>query len=190
MTKQKTTLKKPSISQLCSLLDKPALLGWANKIGLEGTTLADYRKKSTGDGISIHKEVQNYISNGTPFANPEHEANFLRFMDENKIEDIHALEKSIETQWFTGRYDIFLTANGKKYMCDFKSSDGIYFEQVLQLSGYRMAEPCDAIAVIQVPEFFFKPIDVISFELYEEIIKSLNSIFISRQSLKLQGMIG
>jgi hypothetical protein len=51
-------MNKPTVSQLLQLLDKPALLGWANKIGLEGISLDEYRKKSTKGGTDLHKEIE------------------------------------------------------------------------------------------------------------------------------------
>lgn len=183
-------MKKPSISTLVSLLDKPALLGWANKIGLEGISLAEHRKQSASKGTSLHSQIDKFVKEGIPFENPEHEANFLKFMEEHNVEDIYAIEKKVEHDWFVGRYDIYLKANGKRYLCDFKSNTNVYFEQVLQLTAYRMTEKeCEGIAVIQIPEFIFKPLNITLFNIYEGIISDLYSIYRNKEHLKEAGHI-
>jgi len=50
-------IKKPSVSKLVKILDKPALVGWANKIGLEGVNLKAYRTKAMADGSNIHAQI-------------------------------------------------------------------------------------------------------------------------------------
>jgi len=65
------TIKKPSVSQLLSLLDKPALLGWANKIGLEGKTLLDVRRQNMSAGTNLHKQVERWLLNKTPIENQQ-----------------------------------------------------------------------------------------------------------------------
>ena len=57
-------MKKPSVTQLTKILDKPALMSWANKIGLEGIRLDEYRKKVMSNGTSLHKQIEMFILNG------------------------------------------------------------------------------------------------------------------------------
>ena len=56
-----------SVSKLIEVLNKPALLHWSNKIGLQGISLKDYRKKSTSKGTSKHNQIENYLLNGVIF---------------------------------------------------------------------------------------------------------------------------
>ena len=55
---------KPSVTELIGMLDKPGLLNWANKIGLDGIKLEDYRKKSMINGTSLHKQIEDYKTKG------------------------------------------------------------------------------------------------------------------------------
>lgn len=55
---------KPSVTKLIELLDKPALLRWANKIGLEGTHIDAYRAKEKESGLTIHEQVENFTKFG------------------------------------------------------------------------------------------------------------------------------
>lgn len=172
--------KKPSVTELIKLLDKPALLKWANKIGLQGIALDEYRKNILKAGTSIHSQIEHFIISNIPFENTQDQLNFLEFISGKEIIDV---EKNIETEWFTGRIDIIFKYNGKTYICDFKNNqENIYFENVLQLTAYRMAIPCDFIAVIGVPKFKFMPIySIIDYTPYEEIIKSLSNIYTLKQ---------
>jgi len=164
--------KKPRVTELINLLDKPGLMKWANKIGLEGIRLEDYRKKSTEKGTSLHKQIENYILHSIPFEDPFHQAMFDLFIYDKQVID---LEQQIETKWFVGRYDAKIRIGEDIYICDFKSTTTVYFENKLQLSAYRMAFPECKIAVVEIPSFIFKPIDI-CFKDYEDIMKALSFI--------------
>mgnify|MGYP003426705574 CR=1 FL=1 len=166
---------KPSVTDLLKLLDKPALLNWANKIGLEGININDYRKKSMAGGSSIHYQIEMYIKHKRPFDSQETMDRFNSFFDGKTIIEI---EKPIETEYFKGRMDVSILVDGKKYICDFKSNQkGVYLENKLQLTAYRMAENCDIVGIISVPDFTFIPVNITDFEPYEKILKSLSEIY-------------
>lgn len=168
-------MKKPHVTELLELLNKPALMNWANKIGLQGVALADFRKEALRKGSSIHRQIENYILDKIPFESMDVQLRFDEFM---KDKEVIKVEQVIETEWFTGRLDCILKFNNKTYLCDFKSQDGIYFENVLQLIAYRMAIKTDYIAVIGVPKFKFRPIYSINdYTPYEEIMKALSQIY-------------
>jgi len=116
-------IRKPSVSKLVKILDKPALVGWANKIGLEGVNLKAYRTKAMADGTNIHAQIHAFISDKKPFDDLKTQNNFKKFMSNKKI---LGTEENVEISFFVGRYDIKLGINGKTWMCDFKKSDGIY----------------------------------------------------------------
>ena len=99
---------------------------------------------------------------------------FKEFMVGKEIVDT---EKEIETEWFIGRYDIRLKVMQKQYLCDFKSKSRIYLEDILQLTAYRMATKDTDVALIEIPQFKFKPLGLRDFTPYEEILKALSTIF-------------
>lgn len=166
---------KPSVSKLLSLLDKPALLSWANRIGLQGIELSEYRKKALTEGTSIHKQIEDYIKIKKPFDDIINQNAFDKYFSNKVIIDY---EKKIETDWFIGRLDIKFEYKGKIYVCDFKSNQkNVYLENKLQLVAYRMSENADGIGVISVPDFKFLPIQIKDYTPYEEILKSLSNIY-------------
>lgn len=169
---------KPTVSQLLSLLDKPWLLKWANKIGLEWIHIDDYKKNSTSSWISLHKQIENYIKNWTPFDDKTHQINFDKLF---KDKSILIVEEEIETEYFRWRLDIKINWR-EKYLCDFKSSNWIYFENKLQLAAYKMANPGYKLWIIEIPSFKFKPIEIEQ-EIYEEILISLSKIWEAKEKL-------
>lgn len=178
-TNQPTKMKKPSVSELLKLLDKPALLKWSNDIGLKGIKLEDYRKKSTGDGTNLHNQIEQYFTNGVCLENPIHQEALEQMMLGKEFINC---EQKIENKWFVGRYDIMLGQETDIFICDFKSSNRIYFEQRLQLSAYQMCFPESKIAVIQIPSFKFTPINI-DFEQYQNILKALSYIYTTKYNL-------
>ena len=167
--------KKPSVSELLSLLDKPALLNWANQQGLKGIDIKESRKKYLSDGVSIHKQIENYQTRNMPFEDSSIEELFKNFISDKEVLD---LEKSIETEYFIGRYDSKIKYNGFTYIIDYKSNQkNIYLENKLQLVAYAMADPCDKFAIVSVPDFTFIEVDLEDTKPYEEILKSLSNIY-------------
>lgn len=174
-------MKKPSVTELLSLLDKPALLGWANRQGLAGIDISRARPNWLAQGLSIHDQIENFIRKGEPFISSTDQESFKEFISDKEI---LALECNVETEYFVGRYDIRLKWKDKTYIMDFKKDKKkIYLEQKLQLVAYGMAEPCDAFAIVSVPTFTVMNIKIKDRKPYEEIIKSLSNIYTQKQLL-------
>lgn len=174
-------MNKPTVTQLLSLLDKPALLNWANQQGLKGIDISKERKNWLNAGTSIHSQIENFIRKGEPFISEIDQSYFKVFISDKEI---LGLECKIETEWFTGRYDLKVKWKDKVYIMDFKNkSKRIYFENKLQLIGYGMAEQCDSFAIVSVPSFTIMHFKVNDRKPYEEILKSLSKIYQLKQEI-------
>lgn len=136
----------PTVTQLIDLLNKPALLKWANKIGLEGVRLDDYRAKSKGDGTDKHKLIENDLLHGIEYDNEQ----FKKFKSRYEILKV---EPVIECEWYHGRADVLLQRAGVTFLYDFKNSERIYFEQVLQLVAYKRVLKCDKVGIVNTTSF-------------------------------------
>lgn len=177
-------MKKPSVTELLSLLDKPALLGWANRQGLAGVDISKARPKWLVEGVSIHEQIENFIRKKEPFIKSEYQERFNIFIQDKEV---LKLECKIETDYFTGRYDIRLKWKDKVYIMDFKKDKKkIYLEQKLQLVAYSMAEPCDSFAIVGVPEFNLIPVEISDRKPYEDILKSLCNIYVNKKRIEGQ----
>lgn len=174
-------MKKPAITELLKLLDKPALLNWANKQGLQGIDISVKRDFLKKEGTSMHEQIERYIRHEVPFDKP-HNQLFFNQLFKNK--EILFSEKSIETDYFTGRIDLKYIQNGKLFISDFKSNKKqVYFEDKLQLVAYSMAEQCTDFSIISIPDFTEIEVVIGDRKPYEEIIKSLSSIYKNKQLL-------
>lgn len=174
-------MKKPSVTELIKLLDKPALLSWANKQGLQGVDISLKKKEWLDVGTSIHGQIENYIKHGTPFINPAHQLFFDVFAKDKTFLNI---EKEIETEWFTGRYDAMIEMRGCKYIIDYKlNHKTVYLENKLQLIAYGMAESCDKFAIVSIPDFKITEVTIGERDPYEKIIIALSSIYQAKQQI-------
>lgn len=171
---------KPSVTKLIEMLDKPALMKWANKIGLEGIRLDDYKSKSKESGLSIHEQVENFTKFGL-VPDDEGLANKLtKFFSDKQILEI---EGNIETEYFTGRFDIKLKWKDFVFICDYKSNSVVYFETKLQLSAYQMATKCDHVAVVHLPDFLLRPVDL-NMDLYSHFLIHLSNLYTIKQQIE------
>jgi len=170
------TQMKPSVTELIGQLDKPALLGWANRIGLEGKSLVEARRQNMKDGASLHKQLERWLLNGTPIPAEAFQAKAKAFFDDKNV---IACEKSIDHERFTGRLDIkYETEDGTTWICDFKTNQSrLYRENKLQLAAYRMVEGCDRVAVISIPDMTLIEAEIPDFSPYEEMMLHLAEIY-------------
>jgi hypothetical protein len=170
------TSRKPSVTELVGQLDKPALLGWANRIGLEGKSLVDARRQNMKDGASLHKQLERWLLNGTPIADEAFQASANEFFSDKNVV---ACEKSVDHEKFTGRLDVkYKTEDGTSWICDFKTNQSrLYRENKLQLAAYRMVEGCDRVAVISIPDMKLIEAQIQDFSPYEKMILHLAEIY-------------
>lgn len=170
-------MKKPSITELIKLLDKPALLSWANKQGLKGIDIS--KSVSKKEGTSIHQQIERYIKHGVAFNEIHNQIYFDKLFNDKKI--IYN-ELEIETDYFKGRIDLCYSQNNDIYISDFKlNRRQVYFEDKLQLVAYSMAVKCSKFSIISVPDFNEITFDIPDVERYINIIKSLSDIYTNKQ---------
>jgi len=158
-----------SVTSLLQILNKPALLNWANKIGLQGTSLREYRSKLQSDGTNTHKQIENYLKTKQPFEYSDKLDLILTDFE------VIGIEKDINNGYICGRIDLIISKNNKTFICDFKSSDNIYLEQKIQLSTYKEMYGADYIAIINFTDWKLNILDIKTDEYYK-IIKHLYSI--------------
>lgn len=170
---------KPSVTKLIEMLDKPALLKWANKIGLEGIKLDDYRSKSKESGTSLHEQVEQYLKFNILPDDKDLSDRIVKFFSDKEI---LAVEESFESDYFVGRFDVKLRWKDFVFICDFKSNSGVYFETKLQLAAYKMASECDHVAVIHLPEFLMRPVSI--YPEYYKFMTTLSELYILKQKIE------
>lgn len=143
-----------AITKLIGILHKEGLLKWANKIGLEGIQLEDYRKQSSDKGNLLHKQVQDYFLFKTPF---EHSDKLDKCLEGFEIV---AVEKGFDNGFISCRTDLLIQKEGVKVVVDFKSNKGVYLDQRLQLSAYKEILQYDKIAIINFDKWCLEYINI------------------------------
>lgn len=174
--------KIPTVTQLLQLLDKPALLKWANRIGLDGIPLDEYQSKSKAKGNSYHEQVEQMIKLNKEIEDPILRGNYHKFFDDAEIIES---EKNITGEHWRGRFDVKFKRNGMTYLCDFKSNaNRVYLENKLQLIAYSEIEKVDAIGIISLPDFKYLPVMIKDRKPYTGILRALSHIYQCKEQIK------
>jgi hypothetical protein len=158
-----------SVTKLIDILNKPALINWANKLGLTGVSLKDYQIKSKNKGINKHNEVEEYFKSGKLFNGSD------KLISNLKGYEVIGCEVNIDNGYICGRVDIILKKDDEIYICDFKSTNSIYLSTKLQLSTYKHIYNADKIAFINLDNFEIKEINIDTNKYYE-LVKRLYQI--------------
>ena len=175
-------MKTPSVTELCDILNKPALMIWANKIGLEGIKLSSYKKESTKSGIKKHKVIEDYLIHGLEIEDVEIRSNVEGLF--NNVE-VLSVEESFENEMYRGRCDIRFKKDGYEYVCDFKSKfNKPYLEHYIQLIAYKQHFNTDKIAIIDLRTFTLFELSLQYENEISEIINNLISIHKLKQIIK------
>lgn len=138
----------PGSTTVCGVLNKPALVRWANQLGLQGIDSTKYTDKAAKIGTLIHAMVESHIT-GNPIEDYEDYSQFdiematigfnkyLEWEKGHKIEPIFNEKCFVsEKHKYGGTLDFYCKLDGKYTLVDFKSCKGIYDEQFCQVSGY------------------------------------------------------
>ena len=174
-------MKKPTVTALCDLLNKPQLITWANNIGLNGESMKGFQRKVFDLGNKKHNEIEDFLLNGVCLDDLE---------KQKKIEDLFldcqiiSIEEPFENDNYKGRVDIRFIKNGISYIGDFKSKfKKPYMEHYIQLIAYKMHFGCDKICIIDLRDFILHEISLEKENTYKELINNLVNIFNLKQQL-------
>jgi len=135
------------VTTVLSVMAKPALKFWANKLGLDGISISKYVDNLADIGTLCHKMVENYINNvETDFSdyspNQRDKADnaFIKFLEWEKENEFTPIDSELrlvsEKYKFGGTCDIYAKLNGKLTLIDLKTSKACYSEQHTQVAAY------------------------------------------------------
>lgn len=175
-------MKKPSVSELTDLLNKPKLMHWANQLGLEGKSLNDVRRNNTKDGTNKHSGICNYINKGIKLSDANIQVKLESFLS---TLEIVGLEETFTNDLFCGRVDVLFKKDSILYIGDFKRNyRKPYLEHYIQLVCYKMHFGAEKICIIDTNEFIIHEILLYDKEnLYIELINHLVKIYHLKQIL-------
>lgn len=140
----------PSVTTILKMLNKQALIGWANYLGFKHQKVKDVLDEAAEVGTIIHAYMEailrkeNYSKDemwkhigkyGNKVYNRLLMINDWFQMEQPEFEPIFIEEKLVTTD-YGGTVDYFGMYNGKKTILDFKTSKATRSNMFLQLSGY------------------------------------------------------
>ena len=141
----------PSVTTIIGVIAKPALIPWANRLGLEGTVYEDYLKESGKVGTLAHEMIQEDMG-GPAFAWDRNaytqdqidqaeisRKNFELWCKSKPSFNPEAIEVPLvsDSCGFGGRIDLLARIDGDLWLIDFKTGKGIFPEMEVQVAAYN-----------------------------------------------------
>jgi hypothetical protein len=157
----------PGATTPLGLLAKPALIPWANKLGLQGIEVSKFVDDKASIGSLAHDmilchfkketaDTSDYTANQISAA----ENSFLSFLEWEKkyiIEPILTEAPLVSEKWkFGGTIDLYAKLDGVPILVDFKTGSGIYDEHFYQCAAYRQllmdnGYECASVKILNIP---------------------------------------
>jgi hypothetical protein len=139
----------PGTTTITGLLAKPALIKWANNLGLEGIDSNKYVDAAATVGTLAHEMVEAYLRKErldltlySPDDIKRARRAFRKFVVWSKSVNLRPLflERPMvsEMQRFGGTIDFYGDRNGVPTLIDFKTSKALYPEHLLQVAAYAL----------------------------------------------------
>ena len=137
----------PGVTTIVGILNKPALVPWANKMGLKGIDTQKYVDDKADIGTLAHAKIIGELTGQdvdvTEYSQQQIDAadnaclSFYEWQKEHKL-NIETAEQALvsERYKFGGQYDIVGVIDGEVELLDLKTGSGIWEEAYYQLGGY------------------------------------------------------
>jgi hypothetical protein len=191
----------PGVTTIVNQLAKPALIIWANRLGLQGIDSTKFRDEAAEIGSLAHYLILSYlkgekpdVSDYTPNQLDLAENCVLFYWDwekNHKLESI-LIETPLVSEDFGGTPDWYGRVDGELTLIDYKSG-GIYEEGFYQVCAYRQLliengyERPDRIVILGIPrspdEAFAERVYT-SFQAGWEIFQHLKAVYELRKKKK------
>lgn len=155
------------VTTALSVLAKPALIPWANKLGLAGIDSAKYVDQTAVIGTLAHKMIECELQNTVPDFS-DYSPNDVKTA-ENSLASFHLWRKGhnlevlgselqlvSEIYRYGGTTDLCCLLDGVKTLVDFKTGSGIYDEHYYQVCAYRQlmvenGHGVDQVRILNIP---------------------------------------
>ena len=137
----------PGATTITGLLNKPFLVTWANRLGLEGIDSSKYVDEAAQVGTLAHAmieaDLQGVNIDWNLYSQQQRDLaenallSFYEWKGRHKIEPIFCEKQLVsDTMLFGGTVDCYCILDGIPTLLDFKTSKSIYDEMFLQLAAY------------------------------------------------------
>lgn len=139
------------VTTVLQVLNKPSLVVWANRLGLQGIDSTKVRDQAGDRGTITHLLITSELKNEVPDLSEYSQADidvatlclnsFREWRKGHTLEIIHVETPLLSEMYrYGGTPDFLGYVNGELTLIDFKSSNAIYGDYYYQLSAYRQLE--------------------------------------------------
>lgn len=141
-------MRVPGTTTILGVLNKPALVLWANKLGLEGIDSSKYTDVAARIGTLAHYLVECDLIGKMPDTSEygatevdKAENALLSYYEWKKAKKITTIGNEIplvsEQYRYGGIIDCYCEIDGNIWLLDFKTGKAIYPEMLIQLAAYH-----------------------------------------------------
>lgn len=139
----------PGTTTITGLLNKPALVPWANKLGLQGIDSSKYRDKTAVIGTLAHELVEQDLggpkvdfaqySGDTTDKAQNAVISFYEWEKTVQLGTVHMIEAQLvsEEHRYGGTIDVYADIEDKTWLIDLKTGKALYWESAVQVAAYR-----------------------------------------------------
>ena len=138
----------PGVTTIIGILNKPLLVPWANRLGLEGINVKDYVNDKADIGTLVHemmfcdlKGVKADCDYYTKIQIDIAQNSFKKYLEWKKRHTIKPiiLEEGMvsEKYQYGGTIDNYCLIDGVPTLIDYKTCKALYSEHFIQVSAYR-----------------------------------------------------
>ena len=138
----------PGATTITGLLNKPYLVTWANKLGLDGIDSSKYTDEAAKVGTLAHEMIQCNLQNMEPdlsvFSPVQVDLaenailSFFEWKKQHTIEPILCETAMVsDSKRFGGTCDCYCKLDGIPTLLDFKTGKAIYEEYFVQVAAYK-----------------------------------------------------
>lgn len=193
----------PGATTITGLLNKPYLITWANKLGLEGIDSTKYRDEAANVGTLAHAMIQAHLEGATvdesQFSPIDVDLaqnaviSYFEWEKQHKIEPLKCEVPMVsDTKLYGGTIDCYCMLDGVPTLLDFKTGKAIYDEYFVQLSAYKElliengcpVEQCRILRVGRDETEGFEERTVTDTRLYYQIFQNLLDVYYLKKQLK------
>ena len=138
----------PGVTTILGILNKPALVKWANNLGLQGIDSSKYRDEMADIGTLAHEMIMCHFNkmvlDTSDYSKTQIEKaencllSFYEWEKGHDIEPILVEAQLVSEQYqYGGTVDLYCKLDGVATLVDFKTGKAIYPEMMYQLAAYR-----------------------------------------------------
>ena len=137
----------PGATTITGLLNKPFLITWANRLGLEGIDSTKYRDEAAEIGTLAHAMIQAHVQgeelDTSTFSQAQLDQaenaviSYFEWEKQHSVEPILCETPMVSDSYgYGGTVDLYCKLDGVPTLVDFKTGKAIYDEYFVQLAAY------------------------------------------------------